>query len=241
MVGVAVADSYSEPIRLPDPRVSAEPSGDGSLQACSPAVYRPYPEVNEVVVDNAGRKQSSAIDSSRRSLPTIKLGTYDGSTPLDTHLAKLENCSDYYQWSARDRLCHLKASLEGQAGQVLWQLQSDASEADVVKLLRNRFGNVNQTERFRAELQSRRRRKGESVQSVYNDIRRLLALSFPGHSGELCEVIGRDAFLTALSDQSLRVRVLDQQPATLDDALAIVCRMEAYGATAAPVTTRRRT
>jgi len=67
---------------------------------------------------------------------------------------------------------------------------------------------------------------------VYNDIRRLLALSFPGHSGEVCEVIGRDAFLTALGDQALRVRVPDQQPATQDDALAIVCRMEAYGSTA---------
>jgi len=85
---------------------------------------------------------------------------------------------------------------------------------------------VNQTERFRAELQSRRRRKGESLQSVYNDVRRLLALSFPGYSGEACEVLGRDAFLTALGDQSLRVRVLDQQPTTLDDALAIACRID---------------
>jgi len=82
-------------------------------------------------------------------------------------------------------------------------------------------------------MQSRRRKQGESLQSVYNDIRRLLALSFPWHSGEVCEVLGRDAFLTALGDQSLRVRVLDQQPATLDGALAIACRMEAYGATTA--------
>jgi hypothetical protein len=59
-------------------------------------------------------------------------------------------------------------------------------------------------------------------------VRRLLALGYPGHSGELCEIVGRDAFLEALADPVLRVRVLDQQPATLDDALAIVCRMEAY-------------
>ena len=241
---VTEAVGLSEPKRLPGsrastgPRPSLESVGRSRLRA-SPVADRPAStESTQGMVEATDSKLTvtssmTGTDSGRKSLPTIKLGTYDGSTPLETHLAKLENCSEYYGWTGRDRLCHLKASLDGQAGQVLWQLTADATEVDVVKLLRNRFGNVNQTERFRAELQSRRRKKGESVQSVYNDIRRLLALSFPGHSGELCEVIGRDAFLTALGDQSLRVRVLDQQPATLDDALAIVCRMEAYGNTVA--------
>ena len=84
-------------------------------------------------------------------------------------------------------------------------------------------------ERYRAELHSRRRNKGESVQDVYQDIRRLLALGFPGESGILLEMIGRDAFLSALADPALRIRVLDQQPRTLDDALSCVVRMEAYG------------
>ena len=82
-------------------------------------------------------------------------------------MAKLENCAQYYRWSVRDRLCHLKASLEGHAGQVLWGLAPQASEAEIVQLLRNRFGNVNQMERFRAELRTRRRKNGESMQSVY--------------------------------------------------------------------------
>ena len=161
-------------------------------------------EVSQPTLKLKERQTVSDNFVGRKSLPTIKLGTYDGSTPLETHLAKLENCADYYRWAPRDRLCHLKASLVGQAGEVLWQVKFDATEADVVKLLRNRFGNVNQTERFRAELHTRRRRKGESIQNVYNDIRRLLALSFPGQTGELVEVIGRDAFLTALGDQALR-------------------------------------
>ena len=168
--------------------------------------------------------------SSRRVTPTIKLGSYDGvAIALETHLSKLDNCASYYNWSARDRLCHIKASLEGPAGQVLWEISYDATELDVVKLLRNRFGNVNQMERYRAELRSRRRKRGESIQAVYQDIRRLLALGFPGQSGELCEIIGRDAFLEALADPGLRIRVLDQSPSTLDEVLSIVCRMEAYG------------
>jgi hypothetical protein len=167
----------------------------------------------------------------RRTLTTIKLEPYNGTSPLETHLAKLNNCADYYNWTLHDRLCHLKASLEGHAGQVLWELEPGATEEDIVKLLSNRYGNVYQMERFRAELCNRRRKRGESIQSVYQDIRRLLALGFPGQSGELCEIIGRDAFLEALADPALRIRVLDQQPVSLDEALAIVCRMEAYSGT----------
>ena len=48
-------------------------------------------------------------------------------------------------------------------------------------------------------------------------------------SSSILEVIGRDAFLTALNDSALRIRVLDQRPLTLDDALNAVCRMETYG------------
>jgi len=97
-------------------------------------------------------------------------------------------------------------------------------------LLRNRFGNVNQTERFRVELKSRRRKCDESIQSLYQDIRRLMSLGYPGKCGSLCELVARDAFLDALNDASLRVRVLEREPSTLDAALAIVCRLEAYGA-----------
>ena len=193
--------------------------------------------VDHVPVRSAPASVSHQVEQAdhhagRGRAPTIKLSSYNSSMPLETHLAKLDICADYYSWSSRDRLCHLKASLDGHAGQVLWELSPGSTEADVIKLLRNRFGNVNQMERFRAELRSRRRKRGESVQAVYQDIRRLLALGYPGHSGELCEIVGRDAFLEALADPVLRVRVLDQQPTTLDDALAIVCRMEAYSGVA---------
>ena len=83
-------------------------------------------------------------------------------------------------------------------------------------------------ERYRAELRGRRRKKGETLQSVYQDIKRLMALAFPSQSGEMYEIIARDVFLDSLSDPSLCVRVLDQSPKTLDEALTTVLRMEAY-------------
>ena len=76
-------------------------------------------------------KNEASDSMSKRSLPTIKLDSYDGSTPLQTHLSKLANCASYYSWGPNDRK---KASLVGQAGEVLWQLTdnrgrcSEASE-----------------------------------------------------------------------------------------------------------------
>jgi len=112
----------------------------------------------------------------------------------------LQNSARYYGCANREKTCHLRAALEGQAAELLWQLTDDATEQQILDLLRNRFGDLNQQERFRAELHSRRRRKGESVQNLYFDIRRLLALSFPGETGTMLEVVGRDAFLAALDD-----------------------------------------
>ena len=116
-------------------------------------------------------------DDSRRR--TLKLGTYDGSTCLMTFLAKFENCIDYYGWTSKEELCYLRSSLEGAAGKVLWDAGKQASVDDVIRLLKSRFGTSNEEERYRSELRSRRRRRSESLQSVYRDVRRLMALAFP--------------------------------------------------------------
>lgn len=55
------------------------------------------------------------------------------------------------------------ASLESNAAAILWELREDCSEADLLDLLRNRYGDREQIERFRFELKTGRRRKGETI------------------------------------------------------------------------------
>jgi len=47
------------------------------------------------------------------------------------------------------------------------------STDDLIALLRNRFGSVNQAERYWSELGALRRRHGDSLQFVYQEVRRL--------------------------------------------------------------------
>jgi len=189
--------------------------------------WQSRPGVVENVSAPANAEPTAA---SRHVQPTIKLSSYDGSTPLQSHIAKLNNCAKYYSWNSQEKVCHLKNSLEGPASQILWQISDKATEEQVLELLRHHFGHINQAERFRAELSMRKHKPVESVQELYNEIRRLLALSFPGESGGLYDIIGRDAFLAALDDPAMRVKVLEMQPSSMDDALTIVCRLQAYQA-----------
>jgi len=125
---------------------------------------------------NEGDKQGGPAEKSRPTLPTLKLGSFDGSTCLATFLAKFTNCSEYYQWSDLDQLCHLRNALEGRAGQVLWELGPDVMVSQLIKLLKNRFGTQDQTECYRLELKARKRRKNESLQSLYQGCKRDLSL-----------------------------------------------------------------
>ena len=136
-------------------------------------------------------------DGDRKVHPTIKLPAFNGKLSLESFLAKLQNCLDYYNWTDRERICHLKAALESPAAQILWQIEGNATEKQIIELLRNRFGDLSQQERYRAQLYAKKRKKGESAQSLCFDIRRLLVLGFPGKSGKMAEIVGRVAFSIA--------------------------------------------
>jgi len=124
----------------------------------------------------------------------MKLMTYDGSGSLETFLAKFSRLAEYMRWNDTDRYYHLCASVNGIAGQVLWDAGPQATVADVIGLLRTRFGNELHAERFKAEIKVRRRRPGESLQQLYQDISKLVALAYPNQEPALVNHVAKEAF-----------------------------------------------
>ena len=187
------------------------------------------PEVMSVQVQqrNASTNSMESTAVRKPALPTLRLAQFNGLQPLDTFLAKFENCSDYYGWSERERVCHLRASLDGEAALVLCDGDRPSTTDDVIHLLKRRFGSQDQCERYRAELQAIKRKDGASLQSVYSEVRRVMALAFPGESGTLWEITARNAFLNALRNETLRERIMERDPQTLDAALKTACHLEA--------------
>ena len=106
-------------------------------------------------VSRDAKRDSESSADSRRVLPTLKLGSYDGTSCLETFLAKFRNISEYYSWSERNQLCHLRASLEGRAGQVLWDAGKHGTVTELIELLKNLFGTQDQTKMLRQVTQSK--------------------------------------------------------------------------------------
>jgi len=134
----------------------------------------------------------------------------------------------YLQWNEDDALYHLCGSLEGAAGQVLEGLPMTAKTADVIKLLETRFGTKLQAERFKAELGARRRQKDETLQHLYREISRLVSLAHPLRDTDFPDHVGKEAFIRALNNGPLQLKVLKGEPANLEQALNLATKYEAY-------------
>jgi len=159
----------------------------------------------------------------------VELEPYAGKgTSLEAFLAKFEAHAKYYEWVEEDRLFHLKNSLTGIVATILWTGGRQSTTLELVQLLKARFGNENQSWRFWSELHARRRQPGERLQTLYLDIRRLIALACP--SNEQSHTVERLAirnFTTAFRNENMRFEVLDENPAKLEMALHIALRYEA--------------
>jgi hypothetical protein len=119
------SDSRMATMQVSGPTVNSAMRGEVSGRECiisAPGVC---------TGESLSRSRRDAVSGGNRFLPTIKLDKFCGDTPIRTHLAKFENCAFYYSWSSRDRLCHLKASLDGPAAQVLWENPNVSSEPEL--------------------------------------------------------------------------------------------------------------
>jgi len=97
---------------------------------------------------------TSSLAGGRMTSQMPKLQHFDGSGSLDTFLPKFQSMASYLRRNEEDAMYHLCGSLEGAAGQVLWDIGPRATTADVVQLLQTRFGTQLQVERFKVELRT---------------------------------------------------------------------------------------
>ena len=161
----------------------------------------------------------------------MKPDKFNGTGSVDTFLAQFDICSEYNCWTERDKAAHLKCCVTGTAGQLLWDTGCpDAlTYSELRDKLRRRFGSDDQQEKFQAELRARRRRRGETLAELHQDIRRLMTQAYPGEgTSRLCEQIAKDYFITSLGDRDLELKIREREPRDLESAFKHAVRLEAY-------------
>ena len=203
---------------------------------------RRYPEMDDIGgKSNYSREYRSRFtddENDRRNLKkkskhdVIKLGYFDGTTasqPLEVFLVQLNSAAEFNDWTIKDCLAHLKASLRGSAAQLLWESPMHSfSYVELIDKLKQRFGSGNLTAQFKSQLKARRRGKSESLQMLYTDICGLLSLAYTNQF-ELptTQEIGIDCFLEAIDDPQIERRVRDKDFASLDETFRHCLKLEA--------------
>ena len=155
---------------------------------------------------------------------------YAGTSSFHSFLAQFENCCEINRWEERDKLLMLKHSLTGGAAGVLWEFGSGRQQSyiELVKRLKVRYGFEGQSEAFRLQLRARKQQQEETLSSLEQDIRKLIALAYPGETSNILELIARDAFIDAMCDRDLALQVLAKEPETLERAYQVASKLKSY-------------
>ena len=122
-----------------------------------------------------------SMAESRVKRVEMKPPSFDGRGSVRTFLAKFENCALHNRWAEGEQLHYFTNCLEDPTAQILWDLRSGGSCTfhDLRRTLEVVYGSVGQAEVYRSQLKIRRRRKGESLTDLAQDIRKLMVLAYP--------------------------------------------------------------
>ena len=96
-----------------------------------------------------------------------------------------------------------------------------------LEALQNRFSPVERQSVHRAALRARRRKPDEDLSELADYILLLVGRAYPGMAADALDSLALEAFLDAI-DPSLRMRVRDNEPGTLNNALSRALVLDAY-------------
>ena len=153
---------------------------------------------------------------------------FDGRSSWDAYKLQFEMLADVNHWSDAERATYLAISLRGSALTVLTNVSPDhrGEYATLIAALNERFGSAHRTDLNRAKLKGRIRKRDEGLPELAEDVERLTRLAYPDASVEMIEILSKDQFIDALTDEDSRLRLRQNKPETLRHALEQALELE---------------
>ncbi|VDI66497.1 Hypothetical predicted protein [Mytilus galloprovincialis] len=178
-------------------------------------------------------KNNSHISDIRQSKPDIsckiKPQIYDGSDDLEEYLTQFDLLAEINDWDPKTKALLLASSLSGSARAILNEI-TDRERHDfecLVNALKNRFGSMNRSEIFRAELQTRVRMKNETLPELAQAIKKLTRRAYPDTTALVMDTLSLDYFIDAIPETDIRLRLREVGPTSINEAENIAVRLEA--------------
>lgn len=169
-----------------------------------------------------------AQHSTAQSKTVIKLPRYTGRGELESYQNQVRFAASYNGWDETQTATHLALALEGDACQVLLDLDSaePLTLPALMTALERRFGQRQFLEVSREKLTMRRRIGAESLSVLAADIRLLARRGYPQLDKAGQQELACQTFLQALTPERLQQQVRIAKPASLDAALHEAERLE---------------
>ena len=160
----------------------------------------------------------------------IKVAIYDGKTSWRDFLSQFEMAAHENGWDKKTRAVRLACNLRGSAQALLSDMSMEVKyDYDrLVAALTNRFEPANQCELYKAQIKQRIRKRDEPLTELAQNINRLTRMAYPSAVQGLRDTLAKDCFIESLNDVELELFVCQKEPDTLDDAVRVALKFEAF-------------
>ena len=168
-------------------------------------------------------------ESFRGDKPRVRPDIFDGSKSWPDYYVHFCICADINGWDDRAKAAFLAVNLRGPAQQVLADLTAEkrSNFIELVSALNKRFHPDNQSQLYKVQLRTRRRKNKETLPELGQAIRRLTSLAYPEAPSQLIDTLAKDQFIEALEDGETRVKVYHAKPTNLDEAVCLAIELDA--------------
>jgi len=171
------------------------------------------------------REKNSDAKTIVVKVPSTQVTTpmpYDGTTDFSAYLRQFMVVAGTNKWDDEQKRSQMTSNLSGVAVTEVG-LSEEGTWDELCEVLKKRFSPSDE-ESFASQLRSRRQEKGEALESLVRDIRRLVKKAHPESTADERDRTCKSHFIEALRDVSVRRKIRDFRPETLDDAEAMARR-----------------
>ncbi|KAK3580653.1 hypothetical protein CHS0354_017923 [Potamilus streckersoni] len=160
--------------------------------------------------------------------PSLKPELFNGKECWEEYISHFENCAELCNWTKRDKVLFLAASLRGQARTYYMSLENEEKRSyDIlVARLSQRFGSSRHQNRWLARLEMRKRQPSEPIAALGDDIRQMAQKAFCNLDSKAQESLALNQFCKILPTE-MKCRCIDNNCETVADAVDVVERYEA--------------
>ena len=162
--------------------------------------------------------------------PLVLPDIFDGSKSWDDWISHFENVADINEWDDGAKLKWMKVRLIGRAQKAFHHLGEEAKgeNGGAKGALQLRFEPRSKQSLYRAELETRHKKREEGWAEFSEDLSVLSEKAYPALQPQAHECLAVNLYLKQISNPQVAFAVRQKQPENLDDAVTATLEMKSY-------------